>query len=116
MVWETKMTGKSLTAALASGMLVFFLTAAEAAEAPRYVFFHINVPNATNTVARGINDAGQIVGYFSDSNGTHAFFLSDGNYTIIDVPHASTQGRGINASGQVVGYFTDSTGTHGFLY
>jgi len=76
----------------------------------------------TGTDAEGINDAGQIVGYYYDSNGiTHGFLYNPtggGTYTTLDAPLATnTQALGINNFGQIVGYYTDSHGTsHGFLY
>src|SRR3984893_14491645 len=61
------------------------------------------VPGAsgTNTVARGINDAGQIVGSYVDSSGiSHAFLYSGGTYTTLPAGAAT----GINDYGQIVGY------------
>jgi probable HAF family extracellular repeat protein len=44
-------------------------------------------PLATNgTIAYGINDAGQIVGTYNTSTGTHSFIYSGGIYTTIDDP------------------------------
>ncbi len=84
--------------------------------AANYLFTTINVPGASLTLANGINNAGQIVGRFSDAMGTHGFLLSGGVFTPIDVPGATfTDARGINNSGQIVGEFVDTTGDHGFL-
>jgi probable HAF family extracellular repeat protein len=68
-----------------------------------------------------INDLGQIVGYYIDSNGnTQAFQYSNGTYTTLAVPGASgtfTVADGINDAAQIVGYYFDSSGIeHGFLY
>ena len=41
-----------------------------------------------NTTAFGINDAGQIVGAFGNSPGTHGFLDTGGSFTQIDVPGA----------------------------
>ena len=69
------------------------------------------------TFATGINDNGQIVGYFGDPAGvTHGFLYSNGTFTIIDDPNVvcppqtATLGcgtfvTGINDSGQTVGRF-----------
>jgi probable HAF family extracellular repeat protein len=79
----------------------------------------IEVPNATITVAEGINDHAQIVGFFVDqSNSGHGFIYERGQYTQIDYPGAlATQLNGINNSGQMVGLYTDLAGLpHGFLY
>jgi probable HAF family extracellular repeat protein len=67
--------------------------------------------------ATGINNSGQIVGFFVDAT-VHGFFLDvGGSFTTIDVPGAtSTSAFGINDSGQIMGIFFDTTGTsHGFL-
>jgi probable HAF family extracellular repeat protein len=64
-------------------------------------------PNGT--VASGINDAGQVVGYYySDRFTLHGFLYSGGIYTTIDhpaaTPHSSgTAVTGINNLGQIVG-------------
>jgi uncharacterized membrane protein len=59
-----------------------------------------------STAAQGINDSGQIVGWYADSclcKG-HGFLLSGGIYTTIDVPgFGSTYARGINNVGEIVG-------------
>ncbi len=72
-------------------------------------------PSATHgTLAFGINDAGQIVGYYVDStgNGQHGFLLSGGIYTTLDDPLATsgTYAFGINAAGQIVGAYLDASG------
>jgi probable HAF family extracellular repeat protein len=104
---------------LPAGAIALAVAATGAAQAPVYTFTAIDIPGASKTAARGINVHSQIVGYFTDSTGTHGFFLdTDRSFTAIDAPFpgvSSTQGRGINAAGQIVGYFTDSAGTHGFL-
>jgi uncharacterized membrane protein len=73
--------------------------------------------------AGGINDSGQIVGFYIDSSGIdHGFLDSNGHYTTLNDPSAGTgsgQGTlafGINDSGQIVGEYYDSSGVqHGFL-
>jgi len=77
----------------------------------------INCPGFT--FAYDINDKGQIVGQYTDSNRLrHGFLYSGGNYTTIDDPLATngTFARGINNKGQIVGQYIDSSGEHGFLY
>ena len=80
-------------------------------------FTTIDAPGALDTYPQGINNAGQIVGYF-DGYGTHGYlFDTDGSYTTIDPPGSSyTWVFGINNVGQIVGTFFDSTQAHGFLY
>lgn len=82
------------------------------------VFTRIDFPSATFTGARSINDAGQILGIYSDPrNGLHGFLLSEGVFTTIDFPEAkSTAASGINNAGQIVGSYSDVNGvSHGFL-
>jgi len=68
------------------------------------------------TFANGINDASQVVGTFTDANGTHAFLMTGDTFTQIDIPGATeTRANGINHAGQVVGTFTDANGMHGFF-
>ena len=39
-------------------------------------FTALNFPGANNTIAMGINNVGQIVGYYDDSTGTHGFLAT----------------------------------------
>jgi probable HAF family extracellular repeat protein len=66
----------------------------------------------------GINNRGQLSGFFGDQNGIHAFLFYRGRTTQIDVPGANlTEGTGINDRGQLVGAYRDSSNVfHGFLY
>jgi probable HAF family extracellular repeat protein len=82
-------------------------------------FTNIEFPGAISTGVGGINDAGQIVGSFSDTNNiAHGFLYSGGIYTQIDVPGGAS---GINDEGQVVGTYDVGTPTsgitqYGFIY
>jgi probable HAF family extracellular repeat protein len=70
------------------------------------------------TVAEGINDKGQIVGYYTDANGhTLVFLYSDGSYTTLNAPAAvDIYPNAINNNGQIAGYYYDGTGaSHGFV-
>src|SRR5262249_26133058 len=80
----------------------------------------------TTTVAWGINDLGQIVGYYVNATGDHGFLYSGGFFTTIDDPFASdasttgfihgTHATGINNNGQNVGQYPDKNDRyHGFL-
>lgn len=62
---------------------------------------------ARQTVASGINPAGDIVGAFTDSVGRqHGFLLSGGQFTTIDFPGAvATSANGISPSGDIVGNY-----------
>ena len=94
---------------------------------------HASAPgiNVNATLPAGINDLGQITGYYTtDINGdfttvaTHGFVLSGHTTTTLDVPGAlngtygaGTQAAGINLFGQVVGFYVDTTGTtRGFVW
>lgn len=76
-----------------------------------------SIPNFT--VANGIDNAGQVVGYFQNTSGAYDGFLFDpatGTYLTIDVPTATdTYAQGINNSGQIVGYYDINGMTDGFV-
>ena len=87
-----------------------------------YTFTDLDNPDAppgSTYYHRGINDNGQVTGYFEDIAGrAHAFVASGGVYTTLDDPPAPIAGVwafDINDSGRVVGYYHDSTGIHGFV-
>jgi uncharacterized membrane protein len=68
------------------------------------------------TTPRGINDAGEIAGYYALGS-YHGFRLSNGIYTPIDAPGAvNTLVHGINNAGQIVGDSLENSSTrHGFV-
>jgi hypothetical protein len=69
-------------------------------------FTTIDVPGTSDTTTSGINDAGQIVGFYDE----HGFLLSGGVFTTVDSPGASlTQLWGINNVGQIVGETAEQT-------
>ena len=78
---------------------------------PTYSYATFDVPfaGANSTQASRINDAGQIVGSYSDASGFHHGFLKDGaTFTAIDVPGASyTLANGINNAGQIMGFYSN---------
>jgi probable HAF family extracellular repeat protein len=82
-------------------------------------FVSLQNPLAGNggTTALGVNDSGQVVGYYLDaSNQGHGFLYSGGAYTTIDIGAHGTFVTGINDSGQMVGYFLDLFNHyHGFV-
>src|SRR5262245_62836905 len=84
------------------------------------VYSTLDDPSALDTFAQGINNTGQIVGYYVNVSGTHGFLLSGGSYTTLDGPPAATEtsAEGINDAGQIVGYDNDdiSSTAHGFLF
>lgn len=76
--------------------------------------------------ARGINDSGQIVGFFTTNGSAYQGYLGSistmgGTFTSISDPLAASGGLGtfalgINASGVIAGYYYDASGnSHGFV-
>src|SRR5579862_8662405 len=81
------------------------------------IFTTFNVPDANpgTTIAEGVNDAGQIVGYYRNSTGQHGFLDANGVFSTIDVPGStSTTAMGINNTGQIVGSTNIGGTPHGF--
>ena len=82
-------------------------------------FTTIDDPNGIGgTEVQGINDLGQIVGYYYGADGlSHGFVDNGGIFTTIDNPLGvnGTFVTGINNSDQVVGYYTGADGfNHAF--
>jgi probable HAF family extracellular repeat protein len=81
------------------------------------------LPGDANSLAIGINDAGDVVGGSLDANfNPRAFFLRDGAMSDLNtlIPADSTLylifGCSINASGEIIGLAVDSSGNlHGYL-
>jgi PEP-CTERM motif len=65
----------------------------------------------------GVNDAGQVVGYYFNDSGGHGFFYDHGRYTTLDDPLADggTYAFGINDAGAIVGYYNEGVDTYGFI-
>jgi len=79
--------------------------------ATSFTFTTIDVPGATNTYAIGINNAGQIVGSFSEDNPDRftGFLDTNGVLTTINVPGAvGTSASAISNTGIIAGSFTDT--------
>jgi uncharacterized membrane protein len=75
-------------------------------------------PGALGTFPYGIDNSGEIVGGWWDSNKVeHGFTLMAGVYTSFDYPDSSETGAfGINSAGDIVGGYNDAGGVpHGFL-
>ena len=83
----------------------------------QFTFAPINVPGATSTEARGINNNGEIVGFYDISScveqsmevptcPTHGFKLVNGSYIELMVPTSfRTAIMGVNDYGDVVGFY-----------
>jgi hypothetical protein len=82
-------------------------------------FEGVDFPGATQQLAIGVNDSGEIVGQYADSSGvSHGYLQKGDNFTTIDVPFSgavSTDAEGITNSGEIVGYWDDASTSHGFL-
>jgi hypothetical protein len=90
------------------------------------VYTAINDPSATDTLAQGINNKDQIVGFYKNyppSGGVinHGFLYSGGQYIPLDDPSSNlnkigdsntdnfgTAAMGINNKGNIVGYYFDN--------
>lgn len=77
----------------------------------------IDYPGAYNTICYGINNSGEVVGQYVDTEGFYyAFEYENGTYTIMDPPGATYAGAGaINNLGEIAGVYTDAEGSHGFI-
>src|SRR5262249_15950037 len=71
----------------------------------------------TQTVARGINGQGYVVGRYLTPDGTERGWLYDGNsYTRIEVPDSTqTYTHGINDDGVIVGKYFSGAQQHGYF-
>jgi parallel beta-helix repeat protein len=94
------------------------LSLALAARAQLTNFTTIDYPGGISTLIEGINDAGDLVGSYRDSNNIRRGFpLKNGRFTLIDVPGATlSAATDINVAGDIVGFYVDANNVdHGFL-
>jgi len=80
-----------------------------------YTYTTFDFPGASflGTVATGINDAGDVVGYYYDSYVyTHGFLWAKGAMNTVDFPQSQMQTSlyGINNCGAIVGRIFDNNG------
>ena len=86
-----------------------------------YNYTDLNDPNAaagSTTYAQAINDTGEVVGYYLDSDGDqHAFLYTGGtNGTYYDLTSLQGEALAINGNNQIVGYYQTGDGAQvGFL-
>lgn len=73
---------------------------ASMANAASFTFSVIDVPGASDTVAYGINDLGDIVGTVGQYPSTSGFVFSGGHYSTFGTSITAT---GMNDSGQISG-------------
>ncbi len=94
-------------------------SASDAVNSPDFTV--IDFPGALSTQAWGINDAGDIVGYYTvEGPVIHAFLLRDGEFTSVEFPgHINTLGIKSTVDGTVVGCFHDMDAMdsmHGYVW
>jgi probable HAF family extracellular repeat protein len=86
---------------------------------PSGEFHGIVPPGSVSSVASGINGKGDIVGYFTKSDGsTEGFLLKGGAYTEFSYKGSAnmTEALGINWQDEIAGVYADSAGKmHGFV-
>jgi probable HAF family extracellular repeat protein len=82
------------------------------------IYTTIDPPGAIGAEAMGINDAKQVVGLYSDAQGTHGFLFDGVNFVNIDYPGARiTFPNAINNDGEIVGQYELPGGAHhGFTF
>ena len=110
---------------IAAGLLlVAILTYLPKALADNPHFTTIDFPGAGLTVANGVNQNGEIVGFYRMAlpsppgalGPIRGFMLSNGQFTTIHFPGAArTRAFGINSAGDVVGDYLLSGVNYGFL-
>jgi uncharacterized membrane protein len=83
-----------------------------------FTYSDITFPGSISTSPSGINNKGDVVGSYQNSSGVFGFLLSNGTYTTISCPAATTgtYAVGINENGVIVGYYTTAFKDYGFVY
>jgi hypothetical protein len=77
----------------------------------------LDVPGASSTTARLLNNAGAVIGSYQDAAGiSYSFVYQDGRYQDITVPGAAfTSVLQSSSSGKLLGTYFDSSGLHPFI-
>ncbi len=89
-----------------------FLGSIQTARADSFTITALNLPGPVT----GIDDAGQIVGTYTNGGTTNGFLESNGALTTIDVPGSdATYVNGINNRGQIVGDYLLLSQYYGFV-
>lgn len=114
---------------LRSVLITLLLTFSTFSLAQTFSYAPINVPGALATEARGINNNGEIVGFYRitscqdtdikvPSCPVKGFKYVNGSYIKLMVPNStSTAIMGVNDLGDLVGFYTKSNGSrHGFIW
>lgn len=99
--------------------LIIILSISKNSYAKSYDFLDLGTLDGLTSIAWDINDAGQVTGTYTMSNGWGRGFLYDGSmHDIGNLGGDLTESRAINNNGQIVGYTTtaDYSRAHSFLY
>jgi YVTN family beta-propeller protein len=109
------------TRILIAGLMVTLALGLLSSPTSAQQFITISPPGSTSTYPYQINNRGEIVGTYADSNGVnHGFTLLNGQFTAVNFPGAAdTYVSGINDLGEIVGGYSLSSGginLHGFLF
>jgi hypothetical protein len=109
---------------IAGVYLLFASTMFGQINSPTFRYVAINFPGAFSTDVTGINNLGEIVGFYTLAQNcnpnpcpTHGFKLVNGHFTAVNISKARSTGiLGLNDAGDVVGFFEASLNVfHGFL-
>src|SRR3954471_5850066 len=117
---RTRAERGKLAVGLLVGLVLAVATAGHAIAAP-FVITDLGTLGGTFSIATGVNDVGQVVGYSATADGvTHAFLWQSGTMTdlgSLSAAGAGSRANGVNRLGQVVGNSTADDGdTHAFLW
>ena len=81
----------------------------------RSLITSFDAQGADDTLAYGINDQGEVVGYYYFGAVTHGLIVQTGSSVTVDVTGAdNTQIFGINNLGQIVGWYSDAANPNGY--
>lgn len=103
---------------VAAGLLLLIGCGGE--PAATYDFSPLDIAGASSVVAAGINDSGQIVGWYDRADTVRGFVYRNGTHVTVEYPGAArTQLYGIGPDGAVVGAYRNAgerpIDFHGFL-
>jgi probable HAF family extracellular repeat protein len=116
------MTSKTRSLGLLGITVAAVLLLAGIGQAQKIRYSTFRLPGATFTEAIGVNNAGDVVGFYSDKDEIYSqgFHYSGGIVTSINDPKGMKGGTvpfAINTAGQIVGYYyTNALQTFSFLY
>jgi probable HAF family extracellular repeat protein len=97
---------------LSTAIVLLIGTRVEAASLTYSITDLGTLPGTSLSIATGINDSGQVVGYSESSTGSQSFLYSNGQMTPISDPVSGAPAGGINNLGQIVsqGQFINNSG------